>query len=72
MAKPNLNSSLKSAVQDAQVVTSNDAGAPRASSDTRAVARTGLTVLAVPIIRLLFERGAFGARDTALMVPVLR
>ena len=47
MAKPNLNPSLKSFVQDAQVVTSNDDGAPRASSDTRAVARTGLLVLAV-------------------------
>ena len=47
MAKPNLNSSLKSHVQDAQVVTSNDDEGPRASSDTRAVARTGLLVLAV-------------------------
>jgi len=47
MAKPNLNSSLKSFVQDAQVVSSNDDGGPRASSDTRAVARTGLLVLAV-------------------------
>ena len=47
MAKPNLNSSLKSHVQDAQVVISNDDEGPRASSDTRAVARTGLLVLAV-------------------------
>ena len=47
MAKPNLNSSLKSHVQDAQVVTSNDNEGPRASSDTRAVARTGMLVLAV-------------------------
>jgi len=47
MAKPNLNSSLKSHVQDAQVVTTNDVEGPRASSDTRAVARTGLLVLAV-------------------------
>ena len=47
MAKPNLNSSLKSQVQDAQVVTSNDDEGPRASSDTRAVARTGMLVLAV-------------------------
>ena len=47
MAKPNLNSSLKSHVQDAQVVTSNDDEGPRASSDTRAVARTGMLVLAV-------------------------
>jgi protease secretion system membrane fusion protein len=45
MAKPNLNPTKKSLVQDAQVVTSSDAGAPRASSDTRAVARTGLLVL---------------------------
>ena len=34
-------------------------------------AALGLTVLAVPIIRLLFQRGAFQAQDTALMVPVL-
>jgi len=47
MAKPNLNPSLKSHVQDAQVVTTNDVEGPRASSDTRAVARTGLLVLAV-------------------------
>ncbi len=47
MAKPNLNSSLKSHVQDAQVVTSNGDEGPRASSDTRAVARTGMLVLAV-------------------------
>jgi protease secretion system membrane fusion protein len=45
MAKPNPNPSSKSLVQDAQVVTPNDEGAPRASSDTRAVARTGLLVL---------------------------
>jgi len=42
-----LNSSLKSFVQDANVITSIDDGGPRASSDTRAVARTGLLVLAV-------------------------
>ena len=47
MAKPNLNSSTKSYVQDAQVVTTNDNEGPLASSDTRAVARTGLLVLAV-------------------------
>ncbi len=47
MAKPNLNSSLKSQVQDAQVVTSIDDEGPRASSDTRAVARTGMLVLTV-------------------------
>ena len=46
MAKPNLNSSLKSFVQDAPVVTSNNDGIPRASSDTRAASRTGLLVLA--------------------------
>ncbi len=34
-------------------------------------AAVGLAVLAEPIIRLLFERGAFGAEDTAAMVPVL-
>ena len=34
-------------------------------------AAAGLAVLAVPIVRLLFERGAFGAADTALMRPVL-
>jgi len=47
MAKPNFNPSLKSFVQDAQVVTTNDDDGPRASSDTRAVARKGLLVLAV-------------------------
>ena len=46
MAKPNLNSSSKSFVQDAQVVSSNVDEGPRVSSDTRAVARTGLLVLA--------------------------
>ena len=34
-------------------------------------AAVGLVVLAVPIIRLLFERGAFVAADTAEMQPVL-
>ena len=34
-------------------------------------AAVGLVVLAEPIIRLLFERGAFTAEDTRLMVPVL-
>ena len=47
MAKPNLNASLKSHVQDAQVVASNYDEGLRASSDTRAVARTGLLVLAL-------------------------
>jgi len=47
MAKPNLNQSKKSFVQDAQVVSTPDDDGPKASSDTRAVARTGLLVLAV-------------------------
>ena len=47
MANPNLNQSTKPVVQDAQVVTSNAANAPRPSSDTRAVARKGLFVLGV-------------------------
>ena len=47
MAKPNLNQSKKSFVQDAQVVSTHTDDGPRASSDTRAVARTGLLVLAV-------------------------
>lgn len=34
-------------------------------------AAAGLVVLSVPIIRLLFQRGAFVASDTALMQPVL-
>ena len=34
-------------------------------------AAVGLIVLATPIIRLLFQRGAFTAADTALMQPVL-
>jgi putative peptidoglycan lipid II flippase len=34
-------------------------------------AAVGLVVLAEPVIRLLFQRGAFRADDTALMVPVL-
>ena len=47
MAKSNLKQFLKSSVQDAQVVTSNEEGGIGASTDTRAVARTGLLVLAV-------------------------
>ena len=47
MAKSNLNNSMKSLVQDAQVVNSNEEDGPRASSDTRSVARKGLIVLAV-------------------------
>lgn len=34
-------------------------------------AAAGLVVLAEPIVRLLFQRGAFGAGDTAATVPVL-
>src|SRR5688572_2713778 len=34
-------------------------------------AAVGLIVLATPIIRLLFERGAFGPGDTLMMQPVL-
>src|ERR1043166_1491338 len=34
-------------------------------------AAAGLMVLALPIIRLLFQRGQFHATDTALMTPVL-
>jgi putative peptidoglycan lipid II flippase len=34
-------------------------------------AAVGLMVLAAPIIRLLFQRGAFGPGDTAMMQPVL-
>ena len=34
-------------------------------------AAVGLGVLATPIIRLLFQRGAFSAEDTQLMQPVL-
>lgn len=34
-------------------------------------AAVGLTVLAEPMIRVLFQRGAFGPQDTRLMIPVL-
>jgi putative peptidoglycan lipid II flippase len=34
-------------------------------------AAVGLAVLATPIIRLLFQRGAFTADDTRMMVPIL-
>ena len=34
-------------------------------------AAVGLAVLATPIIRLLFERGAFTVEDTRMMVPIL-
>lgn len=34
-------------------------------------AAVGLAVLAAPIIRLLFQRGAFTAADTRLMVPIV-
>lgn len=45
MAIQNLTKSSKAAAQDAQVVNTADAGGIRASSDTSAVARTGLWVL---------------------------
>ena len=45
MALQNLTKSSKAAAQDAQVVSSAEAGGMRASSDTSAVARTGLWVL---------------------------
>ena len=47
MAKSNLNNSSKSLVQDAQVVNTQEDDGPRASSDTRSVARKGLMVLAL-------------------------
>lgn len=34
-------------------------------------AAVGLAVLSEPIVRLLFQRGAFGAEDTRLLTPVL-
>lgn len=34
-------------------------------------AAVGLAVLAAPVIRLLFQRGAFTAADTRLMVPIM-
>ena len=45
MALQNLTKSSKAAAQDAQVVSTDEAGGIRASSDTSAVARTGLWVL---------------------------
>ena len=45
MALQNLTKSSKAAAQDAQVVNTAEAGGMRASSDTSAVARTGLWVL---------------------------
>jgi len=45
MALQNLTKSSKAAAQDAQVVNTADAGGLRASSDTTAVAKTGLWVL---------------------------
>ena len=47
MANLKLNQSTKPVVQDAQVVSTTEDTGPRAFSDTRAVARTGLLVLAV-------------------------
>lgn len=34
-------------------------------------AAVGMVLLAPPIIRVLFQRGEFGAEDTAVMIPVL-
>jgi protease secretion system membrane fusion protein len=47
MAKSNLNQPLKGFVQDAQVIDINSDDDPRASSDTRAVGRKGMIVLAL-------------------------
>lgn len=47
MAKSNLNQSLKTFVQDANVISANSDDGPRASSDTRAVGRKGLIILAL-------------------------
>jgi protease secretion system membrane fusion protein len=47
MALPNLFKSSHACVQDAQVVLTEDSSGPRASADTRSVARTGLWVLGI-------------------------
>jgi len=47
MALPNLFKSSHAPVQDAQVVLTEDSSGPRASADTRSVARTGLWVLGI-------------------------
>ena len=47
MALPNLFKSSHASVQDAQVVLTEDSSGPRASADTRSVARTGLWVLGI-------------------------
>jgi protease secretion system membrane fusion protein len=47
MALPNIFKSSHGSVEDAQVVLTDDASGPRASADTRSVARTGLWVLGI-------------------------
>lgn len=47
MALPNIFKSSKSSVEDAQVVFAENSDSPRASADTRSVARTGLWVLGI-------------------------
>jgi protease secretion system membrane fusion protein len=47
MALPHMIKPTKSSVQDAQVVLTDDASGPRASADTRSVARAGLWVLGI-------------------------
>ena len=57
MALQNLTKSSKAAAQDAQVVNTADAGDLRASSDTSAVARTGLWVLGLGLGGFLLWAG---------------
>ena len=57
MALQNLTKSSKAAAQDAQVVNTADAGGLRASSDTSAVARTGLWVLGLGLGGFLLWAG---------------
>ena len=57
MALQNLTKSSKAAAQDAQVVNTADAGGLRASSDTSAVARTGLWVLGLGLGGVLLWAG---------------
>ena len=47
MALPNIFKSSNAPVQDAQLVLTEDASGPRASADTRSVARTGLWILGI-------------------------
>ena len=57
MALQNLTKSSKAAAQDAQVVNTADAGGLRASSDTSAVAKTGLWVLGLGLGGFLLWAG---------------